>query len=295
MIRSIARTLVEGVATRSGLAALSRRQAAGSVAILAFHNVVPPEDAGQGDTSLHLPLPRFIQQIERVARTHEIVDLETALSGPGHRPRAVLTFDDAYRGAVTLALPELRKRGLPATVFVAPALLGQSTTWWDDLGAAGLMNDARRDDALTTLQGRAERVRDELGIMPASLPHSYGIATVDELRAHTRDGVTLGSHSWAHEHLPSLTAGELRESLVNTRDWLRSSGMPFVDCLALPYGAGSQQVASVADDIGHSAVLLVRGGLLRHPFDAATVPRINVPAGLTREGLELRTSGIFTR
>src|SRR5690606_40922240 len=88
---------------------------------------VPPEDAGQGDTSLHLPLPRFIQQIERVARTHEIVDLETTLSGPGHRPRAVLTFDDAYRGAVTLALPELRKRGLPATVFVAPALLGQST------------------------------------------------------------------------------------------------------------------------------------------------------------------------
>src|SRR5690606_21680902 len=145
MIRSIARTLVEGVATRSGLAALSRRQAAGSVAILASHHVVPPEDAGQGDTSLHLSPPRFIQPIEPVARRQEIADRETALAGPGHRPRAVLTFDGAYRGAVTLALTELRERGPPATVFVAPALRGQTTAWWDVLGAAGLMNAPRGD------------------------------------------------------------------------------------------------------------------------------------------------------
>jgi hypothetical protein len=32
-----------------------------------------------------------------------------------------------------LGIPELVRRGLPATVFVAPALLDQRAFWWDRL------------------------------------------------------------------------------------------------------------------------------------------------------------------
>ena len=71
--------------------------------------------------------------------------------------------------------------------------------------------------------------------------------------------------------------------------------MPFGEWLALPYGAGSDQVALAAHAVGHTAVMLVRGGLLHHPIDTSAVPRINVPAGLSSAGLELRASGMFTR
>ncbi|HSH46168.1 MAG TPA: hypothetical protein VK966_09945, partial [Longimicrobiales bacterium] len=116
-MRGAAETLITG----SGLTALARRGARDSVAVLAYHNVVEPEFAGRGDASLHLPLDRFVAQVEWIAATHDVVPLDSVAfprNGQARgRPRAVITFDDAYRGAVRYALPELERRGLPATVF----------------------------------------------------------------------------------------------------------------------------------------------------------------------------------
>lgn len=287
---------MEGAATMSGITALARRLTPDRTAILAWHNVVHPEEAGLGDSSLHLPLPEFIRQVENIARTHEIVPLDEALQSNGkkqRRPNAVLTFDDAYRGAVTLALPELRKRGLPATVFTAPALLGKPSTWWDDLAAAGILSDEVRTTALHRHAGRAHEVRSAfLTEMPRLLPSAYGIATENELRSHTRDGITIGSHSWAHEHLPSLEREELKQNLQQTLQWLEKSGMPHTRNLSLPYGATSGQVEEVAREAGHPAVLLVSGGRTHKHQNGARIPRINIPAGMSVRGLDLRLSGL---
>lgn len=295
-LRSILRTSMESAATMSGITTLARRLTPHRTAILAWHNVVHPEEAGLGDSSLHLPLPAFIRQVEHIARTHDVVPLDEALENNGssrRRPRAVLTFDDAYRGAVTLALPELRKRGLPATVFTAPALLGKPSTWWDDLAAAGILTDEIRTTALQQHAGRAHEVRAAfLTSIPRLLPGSYGIATENELRTHTTDGITLGSHSWAHEHLPSLEREELTENLQRTLQWLEASNLPHTKTLSLPYGATSKQVEETAVEAGHPAILLVSGGRAKHDHPASRTPRINIPAGMTVRGLELRLSGL---
>jgi peptidoglycan/xylan/chitin deacetylase (PgdA/CDA1 family) len=251
-----------------------------------------------GDSSLHLPLPAFIRQVEHIARTHDVVTLDDALaSSPGsrthRRPRAVLTFDDAYRGAVTLALPELERRGLPATVFVAPALLGTTSTWWDDLGAAGILTDSVRNESLHQHAGRADDVRRAfLTGVPRLLPSSFGIATEQELRAGTGAGITIGSHSWAHEHLPSLAEDELTQNLRRTLQWLEASGMDCTRWLSLPYGATSDQVERSAIEVGHTGVLLVSGGRMPARTSGPRVPRINIPAGMSTRGLELRLSGL---
>lgn len=295
-LRSVLRTSMEGAATTSGITALARRLTPHRTAILAWHNVVHPDDAALGDTSLHLPLPAFIRQVEHIARTHDVVPLDEALESNGsrpRRPRAVLTFDDAYRGAVTLALPELRKRGLPATVFTAPALLGKPSTWWDDLAAAGILSHEIRATALQKHAGRAHEVRAAfLTSIPRLLPSAYGIATEHELRAHIRDGITLGSHSWAHEHLPSLERDELTQNLQQTLQWLESSGLPHTKLLSLPYGATSTTVEAVALQTGHPAVLLVSGGRAATTTPTTRIPRINIPAAMTTRGLELRLSGL---
>lgn len=311
--RTALRSSIERIATTTGITAALRRAHPDRVAVVAYHNVVQPDDTGIGDTSLHLPLPRFIRQIERLARTHDIVDLDSALTPPAqradprhgdrrglrhrhHRPRAVITFDDAYRGAVTLALPELIRRGLPATVFVAPALLDQPATWWDTLGAAGLLSNERRDTALNEQHGRTELIlRDAPDSTPARLPDSYGIASLAELQRHCADAITVGSHSWAHEHLPSLTVAELNDSLGRTRAWLDAYDGPTSRWLALPYGAGSDTVTRTALDLGHTGVLRITGGLWHPSGDPTSVPRINIPAGMNHRGMELRTSGLLGR
>lgn len=297
-VRITAKRAVERAATGSGLTALSRWLRRDSVAILAYHNVVPVREAGRGDSSLHMPLPTFIEQVERLTRTHDIVDLETALgeqgvTAPG-RPQAVITFDDAYRGAVTLGLRELARRDIPATVFVSPGLLGAPGTWWDELAEAGLLSPQVRHDALVDLGGRAEAIRSHhLEGSPQALPASYGISTVEELQEQTRAGVTIGSHAWAHEHLPSLEPDQLEANLRMTLQWLEAFPGHTNRWLALPYGAGSARTTRVAMDTGHTGVLRIRGGLWEQGDDRGLVPRINVPGGISVRGLELRTSGLL--
>ena len=289
---------VEFLGTGLGLANLGRRVTLDRVAVLSYHNVVAPEEAGRGDASLHLPLPLFIKQIDRLCRTHEIVDLDTAASrSPGKRPRAVITFDDAYRGAVTLAVPELIRRGLPAVVFVAPALLGRTVTWWDALGEAGLLS-RERESLLRDLRGRNDEILEYAFPERAvpGLPHSYGIATLDEILQHCQGSIRIGSHTWAHEYLPALTPSELHRTLEQASKWLAGYRGARSSWLALPYGAGSaDQVGRVALNVGHAGVLRIVGGLWRPDADIAAVPRINVPAGLSSRGVELRTSGVLPR
>ncbi len=294
-VRTVVRGAVELAGTVSGLSSLARRAHRGSVAVLAYHNVVQPEDAGHGDASLHMPLPDFLEQIDRLARTHRFVDLETALDRrESDRPRAVITFDDAYRGAVTLALPELKRRGVPAVVFVSPGLLGADSTWWDDLAEAGLLASETRQSALVDEAGRADAVRARFmdRRLASHLSKSYGIATPQELREHCGGTVSVGSHAWAHEHLPSLDDAELLENLARTREWLAGFEVSTSSWLALPYGAGSPGVSRAAKTIGHAGVLRIDGGLWRNGHDRGLLPRINVPAGISVRGLELRTSGL---
>ena len=142
--RQLAKASLEGALTVTGVAAAGRKLRRDHVAILAYHNVVPDHEAGPGDASLHLPLSRFLAQLDALQETHDFVDLPTAMAGGGGRIRATVTFDDAYRGAVRLALPELRKRGIPATMFVCPGLLDEPGLWWDETAEAGrLTPDAR--------------------------------------------------------------------------------------------------------------------------------------------------------
>lgn len=295
MIRRAVRDTMEAAGSLTGLASLARRHNRDSIAVLAWHNVVPASAAARGDASLHLSLDQFIRQIERLERTHEIIDIEDATAPySGGRPRAVITFDDAYHGAVTLALPELIRRGLPAVVFVSPALLGSPSTWWDEMAEAGVLTDSIREHALTGLAGRADPIREHFVVNRSAhhLSDTHRIATRDELYEHCAERIRIGSHAWHHEYLPALDANELTENLSRTMTWLDAWQGPVSRWLALPYGGGSPNVSRIAMEAGHCGVLRIEGGLWRPGSDVAHVPRINVPAGLSLRGMDLRTSGL---
>ena len=163
-MRASLKRAVESLLVRSGAVGVARHRRRRRPAILAYHNVVPDDTPLQGDRSLHVPLSRFRQQLDLLRETHDVVPLDSLRESDAtakERPVAAITFDDAYRGAVTTAVAELVKRGVPGTIFVAPGLLGDRSFWWDDLahGANGLSDSLRRK-ALEELGGREAAIRD---------------------------------------------------------------------------------------------------------------------------------------
>lgn len=305
MARS-AKLLAELSLSGSGLPRIARAQRRGEVLVLAYHNIVPDGATAVGDASLHLPQRAFARQLDALRATHRVVPLTEILAAPADagRPRVAITFDDAYAGAVEAGVAELVRRGMPATIFVAPAFLDGGAFWWDEIAdaEAGEVDPEVREHALTALHGRAPAVRAWAageGIElkePAS--HQRG-ASRDALTSAARtEGITLASHTWSHPNLAALSPAEVEEELTRPLAWLREHFNSVIPWLTYPYGLYSHAVEAAAERAGYEVALRVEGGWLAPGTGALrpyALPRMNIPAGLSQRGFELRAAGVLGR
>ena len=284
-----------------GGASFLRRTHSEHLLVLAYHNIAPNGMDVVGDRSLHLRQSVFASQLDALTRTHDIVALGEAISeipASQSRPRAAITFDDAYSGAMTAGVEELRARQLPATVFITPSFLDGRAFWWDTLADPRRGLDARiRERALS--EGRGLNVEvlalaAEMGLPTYDMPlHARGASTEQLNAALQYDRITFAAHTWSHPNLVSLPNAELVEELQRTRTWLQCFGDRALPMVSYPYGLADRRVQNAAHQAGYTAGFMIDGGwTVAAPSDRFAIPRLNVPAGVSTNGFILRTSGL---
>lgn len=302
-MRPVLKRALETALLGTGLGAIGRLRHRRRRLVLAYHNIVPTGAAPAADASLHLAQDRFARHLDLLRDQAEVLPLVDLLrEGPGEvsdRPRVAITFDDAYQGALSAGLTELQRRGLPATVFVAPAFVGGHGFWWDELpegDGAGQF----RDRALRDWHGQDARIRQAVAvtggrIVPAPA-HARCVTESQLAAALDYPGLHLGSHTWSHPNLAALDEGALANELTRPREWLQRYGARVLPVISYPYGLSSPGVERAAAAAGYTHGLRVTGGWMPPPTGRATsyaLPRLNVPAGLTPEGFRLRLAGWF--
>lgn len=261
--------------------------------ILGWHNIDPtpafpaPEGAGRRG---------FERQLALLARHANVIRLSTALdlmeAGEPLPPRSVvLTFDDGYRDAVSLAVPALARAALAATFFLVPGFLsGRLRPWWEDLAAAfdeASVGELRWHGEQHVLATTTERRRAHDCVLPAlkRLDHAARAGAVAQLRdrlvggrpateeyfvdwdgAHAlvAAGHEIGSHTMRHVILsreaPEEQARELSESRAELATRL---GTP-VDTFAYPNGTFHDYDEGTIDHLrsaGYRCGLTTRMGL----------------------------------
>ncbi len=299
-LRGVLKGVAEGLLAGSPLPRIARKKHAGHCVVLALHNVVPDGQPPAGDRPLHLPVADFERFLDLLTATHTIVALdELNAQASGDRPRAAITFDDAYAGALRHGLPVLAARQLPATIFVAPGLLGRPACWWDRLADPNAGLDAHvRETALHRLRGDDAAIvewaatKQPVWNAPADI---FRIATADELAVAARQPrITLGAHSFSHPNLTELSAAELSRELEQPLRWLRENFQSARPWLAYPYGMTSPLVVRSAEQAGYALGFLVSGVWItpghQHPW---TLPRWSVPSGLSERGFVLHAAGVL--
>ncbi len=301
MRRSLKRAAEFGL-TCFGVTRFARARHTGDTLVLAYHNIVPDGERTLGDTSLHMPQHEFARQLDLLQRTHDVISLsDLASRHTGQRPRAVITFDDAYAGALSAGVGELTRRNLPATIFVTPAFIDGATFWWDRLARSdgqGLDTDVR-DHGLTALAGRdadITRWARASALTEAEVPAHERGASESAMRAAVDSGAILfGAHTWSHPNLAQLSVAEIEPELTRPLDWLRARfAKKTIPYLAYPYGLYNAEVVALARRCGYQGAFLIAGGwvtsakMTTSPFE---LPRWNVPAGISLRGFEIRTSG----
>jgi peptidoglycan/xylan/chitin deacetylase (PgdA/CDA1 family) len=298
-MRLIVKRAAELALSGSGVTSVLRRFRRGDVLVLAYHNVVPEGAHIRGEKSLHVGQERFHRHLSLLSRTHQFIAMDQIGGRSRGKPPVVITFDDAYRGAVELGLEVLREFNAPATVFVAPSILGGQRLWWDVLSAGQEMAPEVREFALSNLAGKADPILAWAKRQPAASNDAVHQRTATEAELDTAlafDGLTLGSHSWSHPNLAALEESELEEELVRPLDWLLERYPErTLRWLSYPYGLWSTAVGTAASRTGYRGAFRIEGGWIPRLCDPFGMPRLNVPAGLSVEGLDLRSAGLVGR
>lgn len=167
-------------------------------------------------------------------------------SAPAERT-VVVTFDDAYRSVLELALPIMSRLGLPASVYVP--------TDWPERGEP--MTWSGID------QWRAGPHESKLACM------SWG-----ELGELLEAGWEVGSHTRSHPHLTQVEDAALADELEGSRQAVRERLSIECDSLAYPYGDADERVVAAAAAAGYRFA-----GTLPHRFHRARPlywPRVGV-------------------
>jgi peptidoglycan/xylan/chitin deacetylase (PgdA/CDA1 family) len=282
------RLFVSGLGSRP-VAAMTRAATAHNLRVVAYHGVADRE--------------RFEAQIEWIASAFEPVSGQAVADAVVHgrslpRRSVWLTFDDGYADVVELALPVLRTRGIPATLFVSPGLVvSREAPWWDvidlalrsgwraDLCSAfecSVANLKRVSDA--TRRRVVDSARQHLAAS-ADLPITP-IATEEQLRGWLESDMEIGNHTWDHPCLDKCDADEQMRQISSAHSWLSEFGGERTTRLfAYPNGHWTPDAARALADRGYALGLLFDHRLndrrINDPFRVSRL-RLDSDADLSR-------------
>lgn len=275
------------------------------LSILIFHRVLREPDP------LFPDLPdaaRFGTMLDWLRTWFNVLPLTSATQrlAEGTLPEraAAITFDDGYADNEAVALPELERRGLPATFFIATGFLDGGRMWNDTvieamrscrrnlldledlgLGRFTLATVAERRSALEACinlikylpvdarSDLAERVASLAGVQPPS----HLMMTSDAVRTLHRAGMQIGAHTITHPILLRLPVEEARREMHDSRACLENIIGSSVTTFAYPNGKLSQDYgqehAGLARELGFEAAVSTNPGVADAGTDLMQLPR----------------------
>lgn len=235
------------------------------VPVLMYHHVEPaPLTPPARHPESYVTPAELAAQLDLLARRRFVPltlaeAVERTLSGTLPPRPLVLTFDDGCRCFLDHALPELARRGVPATLFAVAGELGGSNRW-----------DARGGERLETL------------------------LDADGLRRVAEGGVEVGCHGARHADLSlPLSGDELSAETQGARSALEAAvGRP-VETFCYPYGRLSPAARRAVREAGFQAAVAIADHPGATAGDPWAVPRQPVRPGESAFELWLKARGFY--
>jgi peptidoglycan/xylan/chitin deacetylase (PgdA/CDA1 family) len=233
----------------------------------------------ESDNPRVIPPRCFEKQMQILHRYYTVLPLNevcgSILSGEVLPPHsAVLTFDDCYADVYTHIFPILRSYKLPATLFAVSDFIDRKIWLWPDTIEFILRHSPHRTIGLGSSENRSacnldspidrdmafeyfanhclplsplDRTRyisdlaHDLDVdLPLAPPKQYAAISWDQLRALSKSGITVGSHSSTHPVLTTVVDQEsLRYEIESSKHRIETEIDKAVEYFAYPQGRAS--------------------------------------------------------
>lgn len=269
--------------------------------VVLYHAVAPEESDDLREIDANVPPAAFAAQLDFFARYYTVVSMQRLSEAHVPARALAITFDDGYRSVLEHAAPALAARGLPATVYAVPAVIGnERLIWVNELNwlarrhppearaafaaAFDLAPDARLSPRAMIDHARAHFDPSRVERCLTAIHRGIGSDRVafararrlyldwDEVERLAGAGLTVGNHTWSHPSLPCLPVPAQIEEIARgmaALAHLRHS----VPSFAFPFGDASEPARAAATAGGHRTICDV-GGVNRpgEPHRIARVP-----------------------
>lgn len=292
---------------------LSPAGAGARLNVLIFHRVLPQPDPlfpGEVDAATFDTLLGWVRDWFNVLPLDEAIARLADGSLPARA--AALSFDDGYADNHDVALPLLRKHGLPCSFFVATGFIDGGRMWNDTLieavrrsGLATLdlrgLKDASGEDLGQHALGAA--VPDRRGLLHGLIQRVKYLApaprlacvnaiaeraevrppddlmmTGAQVRALRQAGMQIGAHTVNHPILATLDRHEAADEIARSRDTLQTLLGERVGLFAYPNGKpGTDYLPDVhpgiVRELGFDGAVSTHWAASRRGEDVFQIPR----------------------
>ncbi|APR80565.1 Hypothetical protein A7982_05912 [Minicystis rosea] len=308
---------------------LRARVGSRELAVFTYHRVGGRDAAGELDPHLFEVEPEGLAAQLDLLRAHctvvSLADVRRFARGRRLPPNPVLvTFDDGYADGHDVALPILRRAGVPATFFIATAFPDAGRLfWWDRVwlvmrrcrevhvtldypcplslrpaedpeGAARTVCQAIKRTPGIDLVRLFEEMEARTGVsIPAADEIRIARRTImswQKVRALRDAGMDVQSHSHEHLVLNTLTPDAARRDLMRSASALRDSLGGEVFGVAYPVGYTLEGALRRAPEDARFELGFTNGTGLCDTgrFDALNVPRLSMDMEIAGAEYKLR-------
>ena len=293
--------------------------------ILLYHRVVPQHTIHEicSLPQIVTPLDHFEAHLDYVSSQYHVLSMgefEKARQKRSALPlkTAVITFDDGWEDNYSHALPALKRRGIPATIFLSTANIGTGRAFWQEQMVYLLQVWQRRfqsgeikateaqhlPPALSTvlLPGSSERevlrlienlkhrddnlrasllsaLNEKIQNPPFPL-HANGFMNWRQVREMHTAGIEFGSHAHSHHLLTTLSQADVAREVRESKKQIETILDAPVTTFAYPNGNYNNDAIAELKAAGYRLAATTRKGINTAWTSPFELRRINVNGAL---------------
>lgn len=186
---------------------------------------------------------RFIHQLNHLSNKYSFVSLNSLNTITLKKNLISITFDDGLSNILINALPELKKREIPTTIFIPAAYIDSYPKW------------EQKDQEIY---------------------YEDKIINRDEIKRLADLGIEIASHTMNHTDLRNIHLEFAKKELLLSKSILEEITGKEVVSFSFPYGSFNDDLINLAFDCGYNFVYTTEPEIISLPIKRKVFGRISV-------------------